>query len=692
MKKISTKIILTVLVCSIVMSAVVGIASILRSINVIEQEAKDNLLATGQVYANDFDQDLLVYEAVVSNMYQIVEGTIDTTRLREEGYLVEYIETFLSPILQRIAKETTKSAGVSINFDPKYTGRSEGIWYVVDDSGKVIRAQITNLAGLSPDDPSASFYYDAIKAGKATWSDFYVTATGSSVMTYSMPIIINNEAIGVVGADMKMGELEKQVLDIKLYDTGYATLLNKNFDYLIHSTLDKSNNLKTRDNGKYIDIVQEIESKDSGLLDATINGESSIISFSKLADGKVIVLTVPKKEILRDLYITINIIIAFIMVAALLSAVVSFIIGKRISNPIVFATGVLNKTADLDLTDIEENKKVKAILNRQDEVGSIFRATAKLREEMKEVIRRIDETTDSIVKSTNSLKVATQETSQSMNEVARTVEELSRAAMEQAEDAEKGSVKLEKLATEIKLAVENGEIVVDSSSQAQRTSEQGSQIMSDMVERFNLTNESISTVARNIDSLLEKSNSIGSILNTIMGISEQTNLLALNAAIEAARAGEAGRGFSVVAEEIRKLSEQTGDATREIEDILSSILSEVEITKENMDVSEKSINDANKTLDESIKSFEEIISSILTSIEAIENLSKGLNTVNSDKEDVVLAINSISAITEETAASSEELSASMEEQVATIETISNNADDLAETIGKLNELVRRFKI
>lgn len=692
MKKINTRIISTVLVCSIVMSVVVGVTSMLRSMNVIEEEAKNSLFATGKTYAKEFNEDLVVYEAIVSNMYQIVEGTIDTARLYEEGYLAEYSNNILSPIIQRMTKETRKSAGLYIVFDPKYTGRSEGIWAAVDEDGKLIHSIPTNIAGKSQDDPAASFYYDAIKAGKALWGDFYVNNADLNVMTYSMPIMINNKPIGVVGADMKVGELKKHVENIKLYDTGYAFMLNKDYDYLLHPTLDKNSNFKTINNGQYSYIADEIDSKGSGIIDTDFGGERKIMVFSKLNDDKIIILTIPQKEILKDMYNTAYIIIGVIIIAAILSIVVALVLGKRISDPIVLATDVLNTTANLDLTDIEETKEIKNIFNRKDEIGSIFKAIVILREEMRKTIRDIEKTTVNIVGNTNSLTVATHETSQSINDVAKTVEELARAAMEQAEDAETGSVKLDKLASEIKLAVENEEIVITSSMKARKISEEGSKAMNDMVEKFNITNESTNIVAESVNSLIEKSHSIGSILNTIMDISEQTNLLALNAAIEAARAGEAGRGFSVVAEEIRKLSEQTGHATRDIEDILNSIQSEVEITKENMDVSEKSIEDANQTLDQSMKAFEGILSAILTSMEAVEKLDEKLGMVNSDKEDAILAIQSISSITEETAASTEELSASMEEQAATIETISSNIDNLAETIEKLNELVSRFKI
>ncbi|SDY99469.1 methyl-accepting chemotaxis sensory transducer with Cache sensor [Proteiniborus ethanoligenes] len=692
MKKISTRIVLTVLICSITMSLLVGVTSMFRSMEVIEKEAKTSLYATGDVYSKGFNEDLHILENTLSSMYQIVDGTIEVARLREPGYLATYSNTILSPIIQRMARETDKCAGLYIVFDPKYTGRSEGIWAAVDDNGKLMHSIPTNIAGKSPDDPSASFYYDAVRAGKAAWGDPYVNNANSNVMTYSMPIVVNGTTIGVIGADMKAGELIKGVEDIKLYETGYAFMLNRDYDYLIHPTLDKSSNLNTINNGQYSYIVDEIEEKGTGVIDTVFAGERKIMVFSKLIDGKTLILTIPRHEILKDMLMTVYIIIGVILISALLATIISFVLGKRISDPIVLVNGILDTTSKLDLTDIEETKEIKAILSRKDEVGSILKATAVLREEIRKILRTINDTTEDVVENIQSLNLATSETSQSINDVAKTVEELAQASMEQAEDAETGSEKLNRLAQEIKIAVEHGGIVVENSMKAQRINEEGSKAMNSMVDKFDVTVKSSRILSENVNSLLDKSQSIGNILNTIMDISEQTNLLALNAAIEAARAGEAGRGFAVVAEEIRKLSEETGRATKSIEDILKSIQHEVGTTKDNMDTSEGALKDANESLEQSKKAFEEIYSSLVSVMEAIEKLGENLNKVDEEKEEVILAIQSISSITEETAASTEELSASMEEQAATMETVANNTENLTRTIKRLDELVHRFRL
>lgn len=692
MKKISTKIILIVLICSISMATIVGVTSISRSMRVIEAGARENLLDKAEIHSENINNELIIYETTNKSISQLTDAIINVSNLGEEGYLENYIDTVLDPIIRRSINEIKDCAGVSVVFDHNFTGKTEGAKWIMNGNGQINRLKQRNLANKDTDDLVFKWYYDAFKTKTEMWSNPYVNDAGLNVVTYSIPIVINSIPVGVIGIDLNISGMTEEIENIKLYDTGYAFLLSENFDYLVHPELDASSNFKTIADGQYNSIAEEMESERLGIVETSFGGETKLMAFGRLIDGNILVLTVPRAEVLKTMYNTIYIILLVMAIAIILSILIALSAGKKISKPIIMVTDILNTTAKLDLRDIEETKEIQNILNREDEIGSMLRATALLRKELNSMIKTIEDATSNIVENTNYLNQATTETSQSINEVTITVDELARATMGQAEDAEIGATKLMKLAKEIAIAVENGEIATKNSMDAGKTTRQGSKALDNMADKIHITNNSTAIVSENINSLLDKSQSIGNIVETINEISEQTNLLALNAAIEAARAGEAGRGFAVVAEEIRKLSEQTGNATENIEDILNLIQEEVEMTKENMDISENVMKDVNISLEDSNKAFKNIYSTTMEAIKAIKELSNGLETIDKDKEDAIMSIDSISSITQETAASTEELAASMEEQAATMETISSNTDNLVRTVDDLSEIVNRFQI
>lgn len=123
--KISSKIVLAVLIISIIMSVIVGGTSILRSKSVIEKEARNNLESTQQVYADKVNEQVIVYERTLKDINQFVSGSIETSRLGEENYLENYSNGVLNPILTGIESELNLSGGLYVIFDHKYTGRTE---------------------------------------------------------------------------------------------------------------------------------------------------------------------------------------------------------------------------------------------------------------------------------------------------------------------------------------------------------------------------------------------------------------------------------------------------------------------------------------------------------------------------------------------------------------------------------------
>ena len=315
-----------------------------------------------------------------------------------------------------------------------------------------------------------------------------------------------------------------------------------------------------------------------------------------------------------------------------------------------------------------------------------------LREELKKVVEDLEMDSNKILEYSNNISVVSEETSSSITLVSQNIEGLANGACEQAKESQNGSHKLNALANEIEQVVDSISSLRKYSVEMEKMQNQGSKAMKTLSEKLGVNVKATKKVANNIDDLSNKSNLIGEIINTIQSISEQTNLLALNAAIEAARAGESGRGFSVVAEEIRKLSDQTAESTKKIGGIVSKIGTEIALSKNNMDDTINTIKDANNVMEMSTEAFEVIGTAIYNTKQQIEGLVFTVNKVDEEKNDVVQAIKGISTISEEAAASTEQVAASMQEQESAIKNISETTEELKAISLDLDKIVQKFNV
>ncbi|MGH4121940.1 MAG: methyl-accepting chemotaxis protein [Clostridium sp.] len=396
-----------------------------------------------------------------------------------------------------------------------------------------------------------------------------------------------------------------------------------------------------------------------------------------------------KASLQKTFYESVINFVVLVIVVVGLSVIISFYFSKKISNPILIISKLVDKTAKFDLA---YDKSYEGILKYKDETGIIAKAVADLRRELREITINLRDNSQEVLQYSKGMAVATDETVQSIEAVSVAIEELAKGATNQVQDAQSGARDLSNLAEEINTAVNSSEILKDYSNETKLVNAEGLKSMKVLTERFKESNKSSEEVVENISVLQNKSNSIGEIISTIQAVAEQTNLLALNAAIEAARAGEAGKGFAVVAEEVRKLAEKTAEATNEITTMIGEIQGEISKVTKNINKGANINKEANLSMELSQKSFNSIEKSIINMITQIDTLGCNINNVDKNKDMVLQSIEGMSAISEQTAASTEEISASMEEQTSAMEEISNTAENLEKIVVKLDEIVQRFKL
>jgi methyl-accepting chemotaxis protein len=270
--------------------------------------------------------------------------------------------------------------------------------------------------------------------------------------------------------------------------------------------------------------------------------------------------------------------------------------------------------------------------------------------------------------------------------------EIAAGVGEQANVIEESTRMIEILSNHVNILSENSNDISRSAKDAIGYSSEGTAAISDLKDKFRISEQIVIMVSDTVKKLESKSDEIVKIIEVITNISGQTNLLALNAAIEAARAGEHGRGFAVVADEVRKLAEQTSNSAKEIEGIINTLQEDIQNADTGAGHTIKAINESNRAIKDVSSSFDIIAQAIKSTLNQINNLAESVEKIDYNKNSVVNLIQEISSICQTTAAASQEVSASLENQTAAMEDISGIADNLSSIVVSLEGIISKFRL
>ncbi len=325
------------------------------------------------------------------------------------------------------------------------------------------------------------------------------------------------------------------------------------------------------------------------------------------------------------LLIEIVIAAGILIIIAIFAAV---IFSRTISRPLAYGVSFAGDVANGDLTlDMD-----RSYLDRGDEIGDLARALGRMVTDLRQIINNIKGGTDQLVEATNQISMGNQDLSQRTSEQASSLEEIAST--------------IEESTATINQNAENSEQARDTSYQASKLAEEGGSVVEDAVTSIMEINDS--------------SKKIGEIISVINDIAFQTNLLALNAAVEAARAGEQGRGFAVVAGEVRNLAQRSGNAAKEIEDLIKDSVNKIEAGTNLVNKSGESIRE----IIESVNNVAKIIAEITA---ASEEQRQGMGQINTAITEMDTLTQNNASLVEETASASEEMVNQAQELLALVE-------------------------
>ncbi|KPN96892.1 methyl-accepting chemotaxis protein [Lysinibacillus sp. ZYM-1] len=412
------------------------------------------------------------------------------------------------------------------------------------------------------------------------------------------------------------------------------------------------------------------------------------IAYSKMEPdwGWVIVATTYAMDYYKPVDSILYTVLMTIGIFLIIGTIITLLFSKHLASPIKIITNQLSEIAEGNLHFDTIN------LHRKDEIGQLNHSLIQLKSNLANMIGDIANVSKQVTVQSEELTHTADEVGVGSKQIAITMHEISNGVEEQAHSASSLLEQIGEFSETINVVATEGDNIKEQSQKMLVITDEGNQHMSSSIEQMTIIDTQIKNSLEMVKGLDRKANRITELVNVIKDISEQTNLLALNAAIEAARAGEHGRGFAVVADEVRKLADQVHLSITNITTIVIDIQSESNQVVKTLADSYQKVTFGTQQIDVMGVAFNHLRELIETISKKVDSMANSMSNVLDNTHAINTSIDTIASVSEETAAGIEQVTATTEQSSSSMESVGESSKLLKEQATKLNGLVQQFKI
>jgi methyl-accepting chemotaxis protein len=531
--------------------------------------------------------------------------------------------------------------------------------------------------------------------------------TGKLAVVLAVPVVNNGQLTGVLIGTFSLDRLSDMLKDLKFLDTGYGQLSVSSGMIIAHP---KRPELAGKLNLRDKKINPELKLQQSELDDRLINIFKTTAEKGKQTRGVytfvddvprvavgtpidlpggqrwVMIVAAPETEATREISTLAEAMLFIAVICLLIATAAAMYIAKQFVKPILVLRDECLLLAQGDLRERE------AKVLSEDEIGQLAKGFREMRSKLRQLISTVRYQSEQLAASSEELTASADQSAQAANQVAISINDIATGTGDQLSAANETSAVVEEMSASLEQVAATANEVAGQSSQAVDKASEGNKSVHKAVNQMTQIEQTVNTSAKVVADLGERSKEIGQIVATISGIAGQTNLLALNAAIEAARAGEQGRGFAVVAEEVRKLAEQSQEATEQISSLIRGIQGDTEKAVQAMNEGTREVKIGAEVVNTAGQAFQEIVTLISQVSSQVCEISTAIDQMAIGSQQIVNSVNRIDTLSKKAAAESQTVSAATEEQSASMEEIAASSQSLAKAATDLQEAISKFRV